>query len=177
MQPHQPSSRSKRRHYLAAVAVLAVVASVVAWAPASAERNGNQTLRLVAHQTHYDFLDLGAAGYSLGDQLAFGETFSNRGDSVGRSGVACTVTAFEPPPSDVVTVNCAGTLKLEHGQVNLQGLLELDGLDDPGPFRVAITGGTGRYRGAGGEAVAWQPNPPENRFIYELRLDAGTRGR
>jgi hypothetical protein len=172
MQLTQPPLRRRRRYIVAAMAVLAIAASAVSWAPAMADRNGKQTLRLVAHQTHYDFLDLGAAGYSLGDQLAFGETFSKRGDSVGRSGVACTVTAFEAPPSDVVTVNCVGTLKLKDGQVNLQGLLELDGLDDPGPFRVAITGGTGRYRGAGGEAVAWQPNPPENRYIYELRLDA-----
>lgn len=153
------------------MAVLAFAASAVGLAPAMAGGKGKHTLRLVAHQTHYDFLDLGATGYSLGDQLAFGETFTQRGDAVGTSGVACTVTAFEPPPSDDVTVHCVGTLKLKHGQVNLQGLLDLDGLADPGPFRVAITGGTGRYRGAAGEAVAWQPNPPENRYIYKLQID------
>ena len=106
----------------------------------------------------------------------FGEIFTKRGDEVGTSGIVCPVTAPEPPPSKVVTVHCVGTLKLEHGQISVQGLLRLNGFDDPGPFRVAITGGTGRYRGASGEAVAWQPSPPKNLYIYKLRLDSGGKG-
>ena len=45
------------------------------------------------------------------------------------------------------------------------------------PFTVAITGGTGRYRGASGEAVARQPNPPTNVYVYKLRLQTGAKQR
>jgi hypothetical protein len=169
--------RTRRRGCLAVIGTLAVAAPAFSLASAVADGNGKHTLRLVAHQTQYSFLDIGASGNSLGDQLVFAEVFSKRGDEIGRSGVVCTVTAFEPPPSEDMTVHCAGTLKLEHGQINLQGLMDLHGASDPGPFTVAITGGTGRYRGASGEAVARQPNPPTNVYVYKLRLQTGAKQR
>ena len=163
-----------RRRRLAAIGVLAAAAAGTALAPALADGpdkgKGKRTLRLVANQTQYEFVDVGASGNSLGDRLVFGEVFTKRGDETGRSGVVCTVTNHEPAPSQKMTVNCVGTLKLRHGQINLQGLMDLDGQTDPGPFKVAIVGGTGRYRSAAGEAVANQPNPPENVYVYKLRL-------
>jgi hypothetical protein len=183
-QPRAPNDRAtddehgrrpKRRGRLAALAALAAAGVILA--PAVADGDGKRTLRLVAHQTQYDFLDIGADGNSLGDRLVFSEVFSDRGDEVGRSGVVCTVTDFEPAPSVDMTVDCVGSLKLRRGQINLHGLMDLHGADDPGPFTVAITGGTGRYRGAAGEAVARQPNPPENTYIYELRLQTGDKRR
>ena len=161
--------RTRRRASVALVAVLAGAVAAVSAAPAMAAKH---RLQLVANQNYYDFLDIGAPGNSLGDQLVFGEVFTKRGDEVGKSGVVCTVTAFEPAPSDDMTTNCVGTLKLRHGQISVQGLLELDGAADPGPFPVAVVGGTGRYRGALGEAVAWQPRPPENEYRYTLEFDS-----
>ncbi len=55
------------------------------------------------------------------------------------------------------------------GQITLQGLIEIQGEDDPGPFTVAITGGTGAYRGAGGTAVVREVRPGVS--VYKLRLD------
>jgi hypothetical protein len=164
--------RPKRRRRLAVIGVLAAAVAGTILAPALADGpgKGKRTLRLVANQTQYEFLDVGAVGNSLGDRLAFGEVFTKQGEQTGRSGVVCTVTNHEPAPSEKMTVNCVGTLRLQHGQINLQGLMDLNGQADPGPFKVAIVGGTGRYRGARGEAMAEQPNPPENVYLYTLRL-------
>ena len=38
---------------------------------------------------------------------------------------------------------------------------------------MAITGGTGKYRGAGGEAVVRQVS--DERSIYKLRFDSGKK--
>jgi hypothetical protein len=42
-------------------------------------------------------------------------------------------------------------------------------MDDRGPFTVAITGGTGAFRCACGEAVVRRP--PDVRGVYRLRID------
>jgi hypothetical protein len=88
---------------------------------------------------------------------------------VGTSGAVCVVTEAVPPYT-VLVYHCVGTLSLRHGQITLQGLIEVQGPDDTGPFVVAITGGTGAYRGAGGEAVVHDPIGP--RRVYKLSFDS-----
>jgi hypothetical protein len=102
----------------------------------------------------------------------FSERLSRRGRSVGVSGVVCTATQVEPPYDDLM-FHCVGTLKLRRGQITLQGLIEVQGEDDPGPFTVAITGGTGRYKGAGGKAVIREVSP--TRSVYKLRFTSGKK--
>ena len=114
-------------------------------AVATADGKGKRALRIVATEIQFEFLDLGTPGPSLGDELVFSERLSRRGRSIGVSGVVCTATQVEPPYDDLM-FHCVGTLKLRRGQITLQGLIEVQGEDDPGPFTVAITGGTGRYR-------------------------------
>ena len=63
---------------------------------------------------------------------------------------------------------CVATLKLRRGQITLQGLIEVQGEDDPGPFTVAITGGTGRYKAAGGKAVVRDVSPTKS--VYKLHF-------
>jgi Allene oxide cyclase barrel like domain len=153
--------------------VLAIVAiAVLALGPAvaTAHSDGKQTLRLVATEDQFEFVDLGAPGPSLGDELVFSEVLRQRGREVGTSGVVCTVTAIEVPYESQM-FHCVGTLSLRKGQITLQGLLEVQGEDDPGPFDVAITGGTGAYRGAGGEATVFDIS--EDRSVYILRFDSG----
>ena len=103
-------------------------------------------------------MDVGAPGPSLGDQLVFSEARFERGREVGPT----------VPPYTVITFHCVGTLSLRRGQITLQGLIETQGEDDPGPFTVAITGGTGAYRGAGGEAVVRDVS--DTRSVYKLRF-------
>jgi hypothetical protein len=154
--------------------VLAIVAiAVLALGPAvaAAHSNGKRTLRLVAIQDQLEQLDLGTPGPSLGDELVFSEVLRERGREVGTSGVVCTVTAVEVP-YEVLTYHCVGTLSLRKGQITLQALIEVQGADDMGPWDIAITGGTGAYRGAGGDATYRQLS--DTRAIYKLRLDSGT---
>jgi hypothetical protein len=127
----------------------------------------SQKLRIVAEEIQSEYLDLGTPGPSLGDELVFSETLFKKGHEVGTSGAVCTVVQAIAP-YDVLTYHCVGTLSLKGGQITLQGLIEVQGEDDPGPFRVAITGGTGKYRGAGGEAKVFDVGEVS---IYKLRID------
>jgi hypothetical protein len=57
------------------------------------------------------------------------------------------------------------TLRLRGGQITLQGLITFNN----DPFTVAITGGTGRYRGASGEMRVRSVS--DTKEIYTVRLD------
>jgi hypothetical protein len=136
-------------------------------------KHKGDTLRLVGTTIQEEILDLGAPGPSLGDQLVFSEVLRYRGREVGTSGAVCSITEAVPPYPVVVVYHCVGTLSLGRGQITLQGLVETQGIDDPGPFLVAITGGTGAYRGAGGEAVV--RDPIGDRRIYKLSFDSKSK--
>jgi hypothetical protein len=162
-----------RTKFGARAAVLAIVALgtlVFGSAVAVADGKGKdkRTLRIVAVEKQFNFLDLGNPGPTLGDEIVFSEFLRIRGRGVGESGVVCVVTQAMPP-YDVLTFNCVATLSLRRGQITLQGLVEIQGEDDPGPFTVAITGGTGKFRCASGEAVIRDVS--DTRTVYKLRID------
>jgi hypothetical protein len=162
------------RSTLAAVAAILTLGILVLGATAAADGRGKgkdkgDTLRLVAKTIQEETLDLGTPGPSLGDELVFSEVLRKRGREVGTSGAVCVITEAVPPYT-VLTYHCVGTLSLRRGQITLQGLIEVQGEDDPGPFLVAITGGTGAYRGASGEAVVFDPVGPKR--IYKLSFDS-----
>ena len=155
--------RSKRAA-VAAIVTLGMLVLSSGTAAADGKGKGKHkgdTLRLVATTLQEEFLDLGAPGPSLGDELVFSEVLRERGREVGTSGAVCVVTEAVPPYT-VLMFHCVATLSLRRGQITLQGLVEVQGEDDPGPFIVAITGGTGAYRGAGGEAVVRDPSDPRD---------------
>ena len=156
----------KLRTAVLAVAVALGVLSLSA-AVASGHRDGKKVLKITATELQSEFLDLGTPGPSLGDELIIAEALSRKGHDVGTSGVVCTVTQTTVT-YDVLTFQCVATLSLRKGQITLQGLIEVQGEDDPGPFKVAITGGTGRYRGAGGQAIVRDVG---DKSIYKLFLD------
>jgi len=153
----------------AAVALMLAALAVLAAAPAaSAHGKGKDPLRLVAEQTQFEFLDLGAPGPSLGDEFVISETLYRRGRDVGMSGVVCT-NVHAMAPYDVLTWQCLVTLSLRGGQITLQGLIEIQGEEDMGPFTLAITGGTGKYSGAAGTARFRGRGPTTG--VYRLRFD------
>ena len=156
----------------AVLAVIALGVLVFGSTIAEAHGKGKRTLRLVATEIQSQFLDLGAPGPSLGDEFVFSETLFRRGHEVGESGGVCTATQVTPP-YDVTTFHCVATLSLRRGQITLQGLIEVQSVDDPGPFTVAITGGTGAFRNAGGEARIRDVAPMKT--IYKLRFDSGKK--
>jgi len=125
---------------LAAVLLLAVAVS--AWA-GGGDRSGNsgKTLTVVEHATTDATTDTGDPGDTAGDVLTFANEVFNAGDTakVGTDQGYCIRvvkgTAYE----------CNWTTFLPGGQIAVEGPFL-----DAGNSTLAITGGTGRYRGARG---------------------------
>jgi len=160
--------RSKHAVRAAVVAIIALGVLIFGSAPAVADgKRKHDSLRLVGTPIQSEFLDLGAPGPSLGDEFVFSNVLRKDGREAGTAHGVCVVTEVVPPYTDF-TFHCVATLSLKRGQITLQGIAELQGLGDPGPFTWAITGGTGAYRGASGEAKILR-TPTVT--IYKLSFD------
>jgi hypothetical protein len=164
--------RTKLRLYTAVLAIVALGVLVSSTAVATSNGEDKRTLRLVATYSQTEQLDLGTTGLSLGDQFVYSETLTRGGQEIGDSGGVCTVTHVTPP-GDIFKNHCIATLSLQHGQITGQGLVEAGGPNATDPFTVAITGGTGAYRGASGEVIIRYVS--ETRNIFELHLDSSKK--
>ena len=114
-------------------------------------RPPSRVIRLVERIHDFTFQDLGAPGPSLGDRLVFtSDLFDEAGSGVGRDGADCVVVRLDPsaPPQEQQVVQCSITVELPDGQLTFQGLAR--GTENT----FAVTGGTGAYRTARGEALA-----------------------
>jgi hypothetical protein len=162
-------------------AVIAVVALVVgAVGPAlgsssqgsastsSGHADKQQTIRVLAVFTEFDAnIDVGAEGFSLGDVVVFSGNLLRNGEQVGRVGVVCTFvsTANE----DRVEAQCPTTAILPGGQITTQGTIVNRSLN----FTLPITGGSGRYQGAGGQVVSRDvstPTQPQVELTFQLEF-------
>jgi allene oxide cyclase len=123
---------------LATLALLAVIA--VSSALATPAHHGT-TFRVVERATSDTLIDNGAAGDSVGDTLAFGNTIYDATNvtAVGSDGGQCVRTAIG------VSWECMWTVSLKNGQITVEGPFL-----DAGDSTLAITGGTGAYRKARG---------------------------
>ena len=65
-------------------------------------------------------------------------------------------------------VQCVASLSLPQGQLTAQGLT-IGSEDDSTPLVLAITGGTGRFTGAGGKVVVSQLDQQHSRYTVTLR--------
>jgi Allene oxide cyclase barrel like domain len=147
---------------LFAVLALALTIAVVSLVPAAtgAKKHGKkvQILNLTTRTVQEAELDLGASGPSVGDRFVFSDNVFRGDRQVGVLGTECVVVWLEPNPvpegqePTSARVNCVGTIQLPKGQLTLQGLVTFS--EQSGDrFTVAITGGTGAYRTAHGEAT------------------------
>jgi hypothetical protein len=125
----------------AACAVAMPTAATATRSTASGETARTIKLGLAFHD---QMLDLGAKGPSVGDERILADSLLDaKGRKVGHDAGACTFTSLAPPEAA-----CFVTFFLPEGQIAIQFL------NAPPPRKVAaIVGGTGAYRGAGGEAV------------------------
>ena len=95
---------------------------------------------------------------SIGDQNLFNGKFYLRGKQVGRDGGVCSLVQL---PS---IYHCVATNWFDEGQLTVQWLGDFSAA---GPGRFAITGGTGKYRGARGEVtVVFEPNGADVTFRF-----------
>lgn len=131
---------------VAATIATASVALLVATGPGAADAVGSRTtLRFVAHDLPGNFAMADIAepegpGPDIGDVMAFTQRLTRNGHVAGRiSNVAIGVD------HDRHLFQSSGTVALAHGKVAFSGLVP-----QKPHFRLAVTGGTGRYRGVHG---------------------------
>ncbi|HST63938.1 MAG TPA: hypothetical protein VLM05_02010 [Mycobacteriales bacterium] len=129
----------------AVAASAAPEAGAPASGPAAASAHGT-VLRydIVFRPQSENYVDIGSPGPGVGDLLVFQDRILDRtGRQVGVEGGTCTITAIL---ADGFQTHCVGTVSLPGGQIAFQGLVT-----DKPEKRMAVVGGTGRYRDAGGE--------------------------
>jgi len=82
---------------------------------------------------------------ALGDEIVFHDQLSTRGRQVGDQVGSCVIAAVDPE----IIANCSGVIRLPGGTIAFQ----FANVPGPDPKTLAVTGGTGSYRTAGGEGT------------------------
>jgi hypothetical protein len=154
------------RRWKAVIFLAALLVTTLSFASfASAHTDNVTVLHLTTRVVENQGVDVAPTGGapSLGDSFVASENLFRDGHKVGISGVICTFVRLEHPPS---AVQCQITARLGGDQLTLQGL----SFDQPTNV-FAITGGTGRWRNVGGQAVVRDVSEGESRvtvFISDL---------
>ena len=132
---------------------------------ASAHTDNVKVLHLVGEQVEFNEVDHDPTSDepALGDGFVLSENLLRDGHKVGISGVACTFVRLVNPPS---ALQCQISARIGGDQLTLQGLAF-----DQSRNVFAITGGTGRFRNAGGQVVVRDRSDTESDitlFITDL---------
>jgi hypothetical protein len=131
---------------LTAAGATAAVASSAT--PASGHRS--QTIHLTARQTQARLLVLAAPGHGpVGNQILTTDDIYRQAGKVGQDATVCQVMADLGQAG--ARFQCVATVSLPEGQLTVQGLATSTETGNQ-PFTLAITGGTGAYRTAHGQA-------------------------
>jgi hypothetical protein len=83
--------------------------------------------------------------FALGDEIVFHDQLYANGKRVGDDLGSCVIASLAPQ----LLANCSLVIRLPGG--NLTG--QFIAIQGPAPREIALTGGTGRYRSAGGEGT------------------------
>jgi hypothetical protein len=126
--------------------------------------DGGDVIRVTTRTVTDQEIDLGPTGFGPGDRFTFFEHIFRGDERVGESGGECVIVHQE---GEAATANCIATISLPGGHLTLQGLVAF--AEATQQATVAVTGGTGRYRDADGEATVEFVSEAETRFT--IRLD------
>ena len=154
------------RRWRAFIFLAALLVTTLSFASfASAYTDDVKVLHLRGVQVESQLVDVAPKGPepSLGDSFVLSENLLRDGHKIGISGVVCTFVRLQHPPS---AVECVITARLGSDQLTVQGL----SFDQPRNV-FAITGGTGRWRNAGGQVVVRDVSETESDitlFISDL---------
>jgi hypothetical protein len=138
----------------AAVALVLALAGVVAISAASqaAEPSTHKAKTLTFDVVFSPFSPIAAnnqrdpnSPFALGDELVFHDQLYANGKRVGDDLGSCVIASLAPQ----LLANCSLVIRLPDG--NLTG--QFVAIQGPAPREIAVTGGTGRYRNAGGEGT------------------------
>lgn len=166
----------KQRLLFAAAAVLVAGLVVGGVSLAGAINNGGITNKRVVTfvdvTVDQDFLDVGPPGgtegdftSSAGDTFFFHDELWNRSETIKRGTVDGKCTSLIG-----TNVHCVATITLAAGTIELSQGLSFEDEDGPSSFRVAITGGTGRYKNVVGQATLSDIEGQENKSLLRLEL-------
>jgi hypothetical protein len=151
------------RRWKLSIFLAALIVATLSFASfASAHTDNVKVLHLTAVTVESNVVDVAPTGEepSLGDSDVFSENLFRNGKKVGFSGGQCTfVRVTNPPPA----VQCVVTARIGGDQLTVQGLA----FDQPRNV-FAITGGTGRFRNAGGQVVIRSVSETENRLTLYI---------
>ncbi|SDM42921.1 allene oxide cyclase barrel-like domain-containing protein [Allokutzneria albata] len=139
------------------VAAIALAGTALAATPAA----GVTEMVIKVGNDQFAAVDTGPPGLSVGDSYVYSDTLSRDGRVVGDDGGTCQVTHVT---GTTATTNCVLSLRLPEGQITAQALW----VRGTTPLRMAITGGTGRYRDASGELVATDIQTPDETYLITL---------
>jgi hypothetical protein len=127
------------------IATAVATALAVAAAAAASDSGSAKTTRYGVKFVTDTQIDLGARGPSVGDLRTFYDVLYDRsGKRVGYGGGVCAVESLDPP-----VFSCTVTFWLPGGEIATQFLTT----PGPAPKPLAVTGGTGTYRGVRGDAT------------------------
>jgi hypothetical protein len=149
--------------YLTLAAVVAVAIATNAMTASGSTTNTTTTLTLHAKQgaRSFHFVDNPPTGESAGDTISFSDTLYKADKRVGFGEVTGTLLDNKRHDAD----NLTGTLILKNGTIALQGT----SLGKARTQHIAITGGTGTYAGAHGQATITATGPATS--ILRLTLE------
>jgi hypothetical protein len=154
---------------VAIVLVLAAAGVSVAAASSSsadASKHRPQTINLVAKQTGSTLLVLAEPGHGpVGNQFLGTDDLYRNGRKVGDDATVCQFMADLGQAGG--RFQCVVTLSLPEGQLTAQGLATLTESGGQ-PVTVAITGGTGAYRTAHGQARVVQVSETEQHYTLTV---------
>lgn len=117
-------------------------------ASANDDDDDNGGLQLTAVSNQFEEFDVGKKGLSVGDHYVFSDDVWMDDEEVGSLDGFCVLTRVE---GATYHEQCTVTVTLPDGQMTSQGAIAFDE-DFDNTFTIAITGGTGDYVGADGEA-------------------------
>jgi hypothetical protein len=154
------------RHWKALIVLATLIAATLSFGSfASAHTDNVTVIHLTTVDVESHLVDVAPTGGppSLGDTLVFSENLFRNGRRVGFTTGVCTVARVQHPPT---AFQCQATAYLGGDQLTAQGLA----FDQPSSV-FAITGGTGRWRNAGGQALSRDISPTRSEltlFISDL---------
>jgi len=159
---------SKPRSLVAVVVVVFSLALIAVGRAADADPTVRKaTIQIIERAVDLSFQDAAPPGPSIGDRFVLtSDLFDGGGRKVGRDGGECVLVRVDPtaPPADQQLAHCTITVELPEGQITFQGL--------PHGTRnyFAVTGGTGAYRSARGQALVVDVAPLQEADIT-IELD------
>lgn len=111
------------------------------------------TFTVVEQPGTFHFVDLPPAqkhpnSASAGDEFVFINTLTQGGNRVGRAQAGCTFTKAGHAKNPLL--QCEGSFMLHGSELTVAGAIALNS----NTMHIAITGGTGKYEGAGGQIIA-----------------------